>query len=191
MVALRREGVELFAADAPLVGDHLGSDALTLEPTLGGVAVTDAATEGEAGVLADGRTHGDVAHELHTGGHDDVVRTGHDALSGEVKGLLRRTALTVDRGGRNRLGPTGGEHGRTTHVEGLLADLGDATHDDVVDQRRVEVVARGDGLEDLGREVHGVPATELSVALATGGTNCIDDYGRDHGNPPGLLTGNR
>ena len=31
LVALHREGVELLARDAPLVGDHLGPDALALQ----------------------------------------------------------------------------------------------------------------------------------------------------------------
>ena len=59
----------------------------------------------------------------------------------EVHRLLARTALAVDGGRRDRLGPTGGEHGVAADVERLLTDLHDAAHDDVVDDRGVEVVA--------------------------------------------------
>ncbi len=47
--------------------------------------------------------------------------------------------------------------GVAAHVHGLLAHLHDAAHDHVVDERRVEVVARHQGLERLGGEVDGMP----------------------------------
>ena len=74
-------------------------------------------------------------------GDDHVVGAGHDALGGEVEGLLGGAALAVDGGGGHRLGPAGGQHGVAADVERLLADLHDAAHDHVVDQGRVEVVA--------------------------------------------------
>ena len=43
------------------------------------------------------------------------------------------------------LGPAGGEHGVAADVERLGADLHDAAHDHVVDERRVEVVALDQG----------------------------------------------
>ena len=45
----------------------------------------------------------------------------------------------------------------------LLADLHDATHDHVVHERGVEVVALDEGLERLGGEIDGVPAAQLAV----------------------------
>ena len=97
---------------------------------------------------------------------DDVVGAGDHALGGEVGRLLRRAALAVDRGGRDRLGEAGGEHGVAADVEALVADLHDAAHDHVVDQRGVEVVALDERLEHLGGEVGRVPARQLPVALA-------------------------
>ena len=117
---------------------------------------------------------------LDTGGDDDVVRAGHDALGGEVQRLLRRAALAVDRGGGNRLGEAGREHGVAPDVDRLLADLHDATHDDVVDEGRVEVVALDERLQRLGGQVHGVPAAKLAVALSAWGAYCVDDHGGGH-----------
>ena len=62
-----------------------------------------------------------------------------------------------------------------------LADLHDATHDHVVDERRIEVVALGQRLQDLGGEVGGVPTRQLSVALAARGADGVDDDGGGHG----------
>ena len=84
---------------------------------------------------------GTSRHDLDAGGDDDVVGAGHHALGGEVGRLLRRAALAVDGGGRHRLGPAGAEHGVAADVQALGAHLHDATHDHVVDQGRVEVVA--------------------------------------------------
>ena len=56
-VALGGERVEVLARDAPLVGDHLGADALVLQSAHGLVARQDARPEGEAGVLADRGAH--------------------------------------------------------------------------------------------------------------------------------------
>ena len=80
-------------------------------------------------------------HDLDAGGDDDVVGAGDDALGGEVGRLLRRAALAVDGGGGHRLGEAGGEHGVAADVEALVADLHDAAHDHVVDERGIEVVA--------------------------------------------------
>ena len=115
------------------------------------------------------------AHDLDAGGDHDVVGAGHDALGGEVQRLLGGAALAVDRRRRHRLGPPGREHRVASDVERLLADLGDAAHDDVVDQRGVEVVAAGDGAERLGRQVDRVPVPQFPVALAPGGAHGVDD----------------
>ena len=108
LVALHREGVELLARDAPLVGDHLGADALALQlavPLGVRVAGHHARPEGEAEVTHDRGAHGGVGHGLDAGGDGDVIGPRHDALGGEVDGLLGRPALAVDGGGGDRLGP--------------------------------------------------------------------------------------
>src|SRR5690606_15608688 len=127
------------------------------------------------------RTHRRARHHLDAGGDRDVVGAGDHALGGEVQRLLARAALAIDRGGGHRLGPPGGEHGVATDVQRLLADLHHATHDDVVDERRVEIVALDERLEHVGGEVGGVPVLEASVAPSTGGPYGVDDHGVGHG----------
>ena len=48
-------------------------------------------------------------HVLHATGHDQVLGAGHDALRGEVHGLLGRPALAVDGGAGHVLGQAGGQ----------------------------------------------------------------------------------
>ncbi len=60
------------------------------------------------------------------------------ALRGERGRLLAGTALAVDRGGRDGLGEPGREDGVAGDVERLLARLGDAPADDVVDLGRID-----------------------------------------------------
>ena len=100
LVALGREGVELLAGDAPLVGDHLGPDALADQAALLGVAGHHAGPEGVAELAHDRGAHGRAGHALDAGGDHDVVGAGHDALGGEVERLLGGAALAVDGGGR-------------------------------------------------------------------------------------------
>jgi len=115
------------------------------------------------------------------GRHHHVVGAGHDALGGEVQGLLGGAALAVDGGGGHRLGPAGGEDGVAADIERLLGDLHHAAHDHVVDEGWVERVARLQRFQGLGGQVHGVPVTELPVSLPTCGADGIDNDGSGHG----------
>ena len=179
LLALGAERVEVVTGQAVLLGDHLGADALRRQAGLG-VAVELRLREREAHAGDDRGTHRGAGHDLDTGGDDDVVRAGDDALRAEVHRLLARTALAVDGGRRDRLGPTGGEHGVAADVERLLTDLHDAAHDDVVDHFGVEAVALLERLEGFGSEGGGVPVLELSVALSAGGADGVDDDGFGH-----------
>ena len=89
--------------------------------------------------------------------------------------LLARTALAVDRGGGDGLGPAGGEDGAAANVERLFTDLGHAAGDDVVDDRRIEVVALLQRLEDVGTEIGRMPVLELAVAAPGRGPHDVDD----------------
>ena len=91
------------------------------------------------------------------------VESNSPEMNGERRGLLRRAALTVDGRGRHRLGEPRGQHRVAADVEALRADLGHAAHDDVLDQRRVEVVALDQGGEHLAGQVGRVPSRERSV----------------------------
>src|SRR5690606_39218452 len=125
--------------------------------------------------------HRGGGHHLDAGGDHDVVGAGDDALGGEVGGLLRRAALAVHGGGRHGLGAAGGEDGVAAGVAALVGDRQDATHGHVLGEGRIEVVALDARLQDLPGQVGGVPAGELSVALAAGGADGLDDVGGGHG----------
>ena len=135
-LGLHAEGVEVLAADAPLVGDHLGADALGDETACRGVALNDLGAERER-TGGDRGAHRRGGHDLDAGGDHDVVGTGDDTLGGEVGRLLRRAALAVDRGGRDLLRPACGEDGVAADVEALATDLHDAAHDHVLDERGI------------------------------------------------------
>jgi hypothetical protein len=182
LLGLGPEGVELLAGQAPLVGDHLGRDPLRDEAGVG-VAGEHPVAEGDRAGGHRG-PHGGGGHDLDAGGDGDVVGTGDHALGGEVGRLLGRAALAIDRGGRHGLGEPGRQHGVAADVEALVPDLHDAAHDHVVDALGVELVALDELLQDLTGEVGGVPPRQLSVALAAGGADGVDDDGGGHGFAP-------
>jgi hypothetical protein len=130
--------------------------------------------------LGERSTHRDAGHHLDAGGDHDVVRAADHALRGEVRRLLRRPALTVDRGRRHCLGEAGREHCVATDVRRLLADLHDAAHDHVFDQLGIELVALDQRLQRLSCEIDGMPLAELAVALAPCGADGIDDHCSAH-----------
>ena len=166
-LALGREGVEVLAGQAPLVRDELGRDALGDEAAHVGVALVDPGAEREAELaVTDGGAHRHLAHDLDAGGHHDVGGAGDDGLGGEVGGLLGRPALAVDGGGGHGLGPAGGQHGVAADVDRLGAGLHHAPHDHVLDDAGIDAGSLGEGVEDLGRQVGGMPPGELAVALA-------------------------
>ena len=127
---------------------------------------------------------GHARHVLDAGRDHDVVRAGHHTLRREVRGLLRRTALPVDGGADRRLGEPGGERGVAGDVDALLADLHDATHDHVVDERGVEAVARDDLADHVRGEIDGVHVLELAVAASERRAYGVDDDGRRALGPP-------
>jgi hypothetical protein len=171
------EGVELVSAEAPLVGDELRRDALVHEAF--GVPLADAGGHLRTG---DARAERHPAHRLDARRDHDVVRARHDPLGGEVRRLLARSALAVDRGRRHGLVEAGGEHGLAPDVEGLLADLADASHDDVVDLARFESVALEDRGEHVGGEIHRMHRRQRAARLSAAGRRAhdVDDDGFLH-----------
>ena len=60
-------------------------------------------------------------------------------------------------------------------MESLLADLPDAAGNNVLDGGRVDSGALDERVEDRGPEVCGMPVLQRSVALASSGSDRIDD----------------
>ena len=176
------EGVEVVAGEAPLVGDHLGGDALRHQAALGCVAGANFGAEGKA-ELAVGhcRTHWNSCHHFDAGRHHDVVGAGDDALCGEVSRLLAATALTVDGCAGHMLWPASGEHCVARNVDRLLANLHDAAHDHVVNEAGVDAGAFLQRPEGFARQVDRVPVLQLAVAATQRGANGVDDDGGGFG----------
>ena len=63
-------------------------------------------------------------------------------------------------------GKPGGEPAVACDVDALLADLADATGDDVVDLKRVDAAALDDRLQRVGEKVDGVDLGQCSAGLA-------------------------
>ena len=78
-----------------------------------------------------------------------------------------------------------GQHRVAADVEGLLAGLADAAHDDVVDRGRVDAGAVDQRVEHLRGHVGRMPVLERAALAAAGGAHRVDDIGFGHG---GLLT---
>ena len=87
-----------------------------------------------------------------------------DQVVNEVIGLLRGTALAVDRGGRHLVGERSRQPGGARDIETLLADLRDATTDDLADVARIDVCALQDSLLHVTEQVRGVYAGQAAVA---------------------------
>ena len=79
------------------------------------------------------RSEADPAHRLDPTGDPGIDGIGTDQIGHEVIGLLRRSALTVDRGRRSLIGKPLAQPGRPGHVRCLLAGLGDTAADDLLD----------------------------------------------------------
>jgi hypothetical protein len=95
----------------------------------------------------------------------------------EVHGLLAGPALTVHGRAGDGLQDASGEHGVAGDVQGLIAGLGDAARDDVVDRGRLDVVPSEEDAECVGEQGHGVHVRQRTTwfPLAGGSTYDVDD----------------
>src|SRR4051812_45087293 len=184
---LEREGLHVLAGDAPLLGDELG--AVELVDRLVAVARDPALRPAEGvGLLqsdggggAEGRADRDLAHVLHAAGDDDVLGAAHDALGGEVQGLLARAALAVDRRTGHLFRQTGGQPRGAGDVARLRPQRVEAAEDDVFDHRGVDAGPADELFEDVRPQVGGVGGRQTTVLLADRGADRFDDVGLGHG----------
>ena len=158
-----------------MLGDELGRDALVDEAL--GVAVARCRASGEPPVRDE--PSGTRLIDSTPRGDDDVVRARHDALRREVRRLLARAALAVDRRGRHRRVEAGGEHGLARDVHGLVADLADAAHEHVVDLRDSSPLRASTDAQDARGEVDRMDAAQRAPGLAPPGRGAddVDDDG--------------
>ena len=154
------ELVELGARDLPLVGDHLGAEALVDEVVALASARAGTACRPPRSHLRP--RHGTWPMCSTPRADHDVVDAGGDQRRGEVDGLLRRAALAVDRRGRrlDRAGPACSQALRAM-LNALLAELLHAAGDHVLDLARRRCPARS---IDLG--------VGLRRAARSGGCPC-------------------
>jgi hypothetical protein len=101
-----------------------------------------------------------------------------------VQRLLRGAALPVDARARHALRQLRCEHCIARDVAGLLPDLADAAHDDVVDERRVCVRARHQFVEHLAGKIRGMPLGQPARFATRGRAHSGDDIGSAHEKSP-------
>ncbi|SLH87554.1 Uncharacterised protein [Mycobacteroides abscessus subsp. abscessus] len=95
-------------------------------------------------------------------------------------GLLGRAALGVDGGGADLPRQARVQPRDPGDVVGLLACLGDAAADDLLDQGRIQVGAFEQSALGEAEQFGGVQAGEPAAALADRGASGLDDDGCAH-----------
>ena len=70
----------------------------------------------------------------------------------------------------------GADPGVAGHVRALLADLGHAAADDIVDDLGIDTGALHEGSQHVAKQVGGMPPGEGAVALSDRGPNGVDDH---------------
>jgi hypothetical protein len=106
------------------------------------------------------------AHRLDPARDADVDGAGRDLRGDQVHGLLRGAALRVDGHAAGRGRQAGVQPGRAGDVVGLLARLGDAPAEHLLDQRGVDAGAVDDGPLGDAEQVGGVPVGQHAVPPA-------------------------
>ena len=136
------ELVVVLARDAPLLGDELGRDALRHEVRDSGSVIIGAEREAVLAV-GDRRAHRHAASWSRR--RRRSRRRSAPAITpcaAKCDRLLRRAALAVDRGADGTdSGKPAASAALRRDVDALLADLRDAAHDHVLDERGIDVVA--------------------------------------------------
>jgi len=91
------------------------------------------------------------------GRHGDVIGAGHHSLRDEVERLLDEPHCRSTVVAGTASGQPAGQHSIAADVQCLVADLHDAAHHHVVDDRGIEVVPLRKGLQGLRRQIGRMP----------------------------------
>src|SRR6266851_3873093 len=175
-VALVGELIQLFAAEAPLLGDHLGRIALRDDLEQIHQLGADRAFARAEGI----RAHRHPRHVFHAGPDDDVLGAREDPLGGKVHRLLAGATESVDGRSGDVDWEARDQSGSARDIHALLARLGDAAGDDVVDLRRVHA-GTGDQLPERERQQIVRPnGAQLAAAPADRRADGFNDDGFSH-----------
>ena len=90
------------------------------------------------------------------------------------------SALAIHRSARHGVGQGRGQHRIARDIGRLLPDMADAAKDDVFDECRISVRTSQQAVEDLCREVNGMPTGEAAATATAGGAKGSDDIGVGH-----------
>jgi hypothetical protein len=183
-VALEGEALHVLARAAPLLRDHLGG--AELRDLLRAVAREPALRRRERireAVRLAGqhrRRDGDEAHALYAAGDDQVAGAAQHRLRREVRGLLRRAALAVDRRAGHLVGETRRQPAGASDVAGLGPDRVDAAEDDVLDGVRIDARARDERREHVRAEIGRMHQAQAALLPPDRRPHGIDDVRFSH-----------
>ena len=134
----------------------------------------------DAGSAEHGGAESDPAHHLDPARDAGVDGAGGDEPGDEVVGLLRRSALAVDRRHTRRLRQPGVQPGVAPDVARLLAALRHAPRDDLLDFVRFDAGASDDLALHVAEGERRMQPCQPAVALPDGCADRLDDHGFGH-----------
>src|SRR6516225_6156135 len=130
-MTIRRERINFFTPDLPLIGDPLGALAL-VNKIVASLQIRIQPFESTADVAE----HRRARHALDTTADRVVHIAGCDCLGREMYRLLTRTAHSVKRDGRHLNRKTREQYSQSPNVSTLFAGLGNTTRYNVLDFSR-------------------------------------------------------
>ena len=128
--------------------------------------------------------HRNAGHRLHAACDRDIGRSREDLHGREVHGLLARPALPVDARPGDGLREARDEGRDPGDVRALLVRLGDASEDDVLDERGLDSRPFHDRPQHVGREVVRADVLEGPAASPDRGPHSVNDHRTRHGESP-------
>ena len=188
-VALARqgEGVLFLAADAQLLGHVLARLAHRIRVMPGRQGRVDEAPAQRrvdefarpalVGCLGLEHHVGRSGHRLHAAGDENVAVADGNRVGGRIDRLEPTAAQAVDGEPGDLHRQPGQQEGHASDVAVVLAGLVGATHDHVLDQRRVDTRTGDERADDRGSQIVGPDRRQRPAVPAEGRPECADDPG--------------